>query len=102
MDGTIDGRDAVGSAEATARLLPRRPTPGLRVPILGGGVWDLDAQQPDHFTMIVAYRGYHCPVCTTYLRELDRLLPEFSSRGVNVVAVSSDSKERAALAQSKW
>ena len=45
--------------------------------------------------MVVFYRGLHCPICTKYLLELERLAPEFASRGVQVVAVSSDSEERA-------
>lgn len=45
--------------------------------------------------MVVFYRGLHCPICTKYLLELERLAPEFASRGVQVVAVSSDSEDRA-------
>ena len=84
------------------RLMPRQSVPGLRVPTLGGGVWDMDLQSPERFTLLVAYRGFHCAVCQTYLRELERLLPEFSTRGIEVFAVSTDTRERAALAQEKW
>ena len=40
--------------------------------------------------MIVAYRGLHCPICKSYLRELDRMKEDFDKRGVEVVVVSSD------------
>lgn len=36
------------------------------------------------------YRGLHCPICTKYLLELERLAADFASRGVQVVAISSD------------
>jgi peroxiredoxin len=52
--------------------------------------------------MIVVYRGLHCPVCKTYLGELETKLPEFNKRGVNVIAISTDSRERAERAKSEW
>jgi peroxiredoxin len=52
--------------------------------------------------MMVVYRGLHCPICKPYLRELDRKLEEFESRGVEVIAVSSDTKERAARSKEEW
>lgn len=45
--------------------------------------------------MIVFYRGLHCPVCMKYLRELEALLPEYERRGTKVIAISSDTPERA-------
>jgi peroxiredoxin len=39
--------------------------------------------------------GLHCPICFKYLIELARLVPEFERRGVNVIALSSDGRERA-------
>lgn len=76
-------------------LKPRQPVPALTVPTVGGGTWSLADSKPQHFNLIVFYRGLHCPICTKYLLELERLAPEFASRGVQVVAVSSDSEERA-------
>jgi peroxiredoxin len=35
------------------------------------------------------------PLCTKYLLELGRLQPEFEKRGVQVIALSSDGRERA-------
>ena len=87
---------------APGRLVPRQPVPALRVPTLRGPAWDLAEQRPERFTLLVFYRGWHCAVCQTYLRELERLLPEFSARGIGVFAVSSDVQERAALARDKW
>jgi peroxiredoxin len=87
---------------ASGRLIPRQPVPGLCVPTLRGPLWDLSDQRPERFTLLVFYRGWHCAVCQTYLRELERLLPEFTARGIGVFAVSSDMRERAELARDKW
>lgn len=76
-------------------LLPRQAVPTLRVPVLDGPDFDLSAQAPERFTLLVFYRGLHCPICAGYLRELERLLPEYAQRGVQVLALSSDTPERA-------
>lgn len=77
------------------RLIPRHPTPTLNVPLVGGGRFVLGAAPAEQFDLLVFYRGLHCPICTKYLLELERLAPEFASRGVQVIAVSSDIEERA-------
>ena len=76
-------------------LVPRQPVPALAVPTLAHGGFTLAADAPPRFTMVVFYRGLHCPICLKYLRELGRLLPEFEQRGVRAIAVSSDTRERA-------
>jgi peroxiredoxin len=81
---------------------PRTKTPELEVDTLDSGRWRLSQQQPKNFTMIVAYRGYHCPVCRPYLCGLDRLIDEFGKRGVEVLAVSTDMRERAQLSKDEW
>jgi peroxiredoxin len=52
--------------------------------------------------MLVVYRGLHCPICKTYLRDLDRRLGDFEKRGVAVVALSSDARDRAERAREEW
>ena len=75
-------------------LLPRHPVPALNVPLVQGGRYVLGAQPGEHFDLLVFYRGLHCPICAKYLMELERLAAEFASRGVQIVAVSSDDEER--------
>jgi peroxiredoxin len=82
-------------------LKPRQPVPPFQVNTLTGH-WQLSDQQPEHFTMVVVYRGVHCPICKTYLQELNRLMGEFVEQGVNVLVVSSDSQERAEQAVETW
>ena len=76
-------------------LTPRQTVPALAVPTLAHGDFDLATEAPQRFSMLVFYRGLHCPVCAKYLAELGRLLPEFEERGVGVIALSSDGRERA-------
>ena len=76
-------------------LMPRQSVPALQVPTLAHGAYDLAADAPARFALVVFYRGLHCPICLKYLLELGRLLPEFKARGVNVIVLSSDTRERA-------
>jgi peroxiredoxin len=76
-------------------LIPRQPVPALTVPTLAHGDFTLAADAASDFTLVVFYRGLHCPVCAKYLLELGRLQPEFDKRGVKVIALSSDGHERA-------
>jgi peroxiredoxin len=75
-------------------LLPRHPVPALDLPLTTGERFVLGAPPSERFDLLVFYRGLHCPICAKYLIELERLAPEFASRGVNVVAISSDTEER--------
>jgi peroxiredoxin len=83
-------------------LKPRKPVPALEFDIVGGGRWSLAAQRPQNFTMVVFYRGFHCPVCRRYTSELNGMIGEFDKRGVSTVMTSTDSGERAAEAKEKW
>lgn len=85
-----------------SRVIPRQPVPPLSVPTLDHGRFDLAANKPDRFTLIVFYRGLHCPICRGYLKELATLVPEFAARGTDVIAVSTDTEERARQAQTQW
>ena len=76
-------------------LKPRQPVPALEFDTVGSGHWSLAAQKPQNFTMIVFYRGLHCPVCRKYTGELNGMIGEFDKRGVSTVITSTDPKDRA-------
>lgn len=84
------------------RPTPRQLVPSLRVSTTGGDMWDLAEQRPASFTMIVVYRGLHCPICKAQLRDLDTRLDDFAARGVDVIALSTDTRERAEKVQQQW
>jgi peroxiredoxin len=83
-------------------IKPRTKVPALNLPLVGGGRFDLAARHPQSFTMLVFYRGLHCPICKAYLRDLDRRLDEFERRGVETVALSTDTREHAEQSRSEW
>ena len=76
-------------------LIPRHAVPSLLVDTLADGAFTLSEDAPLHFTLVVFYRGLHCPICLKYALELGRLQPEFDKRGVKVLLVSGDGRERA-------
>lgn len=52
--------------------------------------------------MIEFYRGLHCPGCQAYLRDMDRHVDEFRGIGVEMIAISGDSRERAQRTRDEW
>lgn len=80
-------------------LPPRRSVPDLSVGLAPDGTpFRLVEERPEHFTLVVFYRGRHCPVCRRQLRDPESKLDAFAARGIGIVAVSSDNAERAARA----
>ena len=75
-------------------LIPRQTVPLLALNTLDHGSYNLQADAPGQFSLLVFYRGLHCPICAKYLLELGRLEPEFEKRGVKLIAISSDGLER--------
>ena len=84
------------------KLIPRQVVPALTIQTLSGKKWKIDEQHPKHFTMIVFYRGLHCPICRSYISELSRLVDNFAQRGVEVIAISSDTRSRAIETVENW
>ncbi|NRA91736.1 MAG: redoxin family protein [Psychroserpens sp.] len=84
------------------RPTPKHTAPDLSFPLLDGSKFNLDQQKPENFTLVVFFRGLHCPICKKYLQQLQELLPQFIERGVSVVAVSMDTEKRARLSRQKW
>ena len=83
-------------------LLPTRNVPDFTVALLDGGEFQLSEQLGENFTLLLFYRGLHCPICKMQLRELQRKLGEFAERKTRVVAISMDSQERARKSADEW
>lgn len=83
-------------------LKPNVKVPDLEVATAGGGPWRLADQKPQTFTLIEFYRGYHCPRCRQHLIDLQAKLDRFTERGVEVIAISTDSAERAEKTKTEW
>ncbi len=82
---------------------PTAPAPDLDVALVGGGQFRLADQRPAAFTLVVFYRGVHCPICRSYLGELNRTVDDFAAIGVtSVVAVSGDDADKAQQSVTDW
>jgi peroxiredoxin len=83
-------------------IKPKTKVPELSLNLINDTQWSLHAQRSDTFTMLVFYRGLHCPVCKKYLETLATKLKDFSERGVHLIAISCDSEERAKKTGKEW
>jgi len=87
-------------------ILPRTPVPALTLPLVQGGTTDdlaLGTGTDGRFTVMVFYRGLHCPVCRKQLREIDENMDELRDAGVGrVVAISMDTLKRATISVNDW
>lgn len=86
----------------TMKLTPDTQAPALTVDTIGGGRFELAAEKPENFTMVVFYRGYHCPVCKAYLQKLNGLIDRCDDAGLSVIALSMDGGERASKSAEEW
>lgn len=83
-------------------LTPDAKVPNLAVKTVGGGEWNLSDQSPENFTMLVFYRGLHCPVCKSYLQKLQTLLGAYESSGFSTIAISMNSEALANQTATDW
>ncbi len=82
--------------------IPRQSAPELSVDLVGGGQWSLDGTPPAAFTLLVFYRGWHCPICRNQLRDMQSRLFDFERLGVEVIAISTDVEKRATSTKKDW
>lgn len=73
--------------------MPGDPLPSFAIDTLGGGRIDL-ASRPG-WRLLVVYRGAHCPACAKYLAKLTAQHARLQKLAVEVVALSTDPRERA-------
>ena len=61
--------------EGVMTLTPTSPAPRLSLPMTAGGstdALDLGTGADGRFTLVVFFRGLHCPVCRKQLTEIER------------------------------
>ncbi|SDJ17122.1 Peroxiredoxin [Ferrimonas sediminum] len=70
--------------------------PKIQLPTVNDGTITLGTPQNGaDWRMVVVYRGKHCPLCTRYLNEIEKLKEQFRQLGIDIVAVSADSESQA-------
>jgi len=84
------------------RILPRTSVPALEIDTLDGEHWTLSDQSPENFTFVFFYRGLHCPLCAGQLQDVERNMDAFTELGIEPIAISCDSLERARTSQKTW
>ena len=85
------------------RIFPRQTFHDFSVKLIDGQKWQLSQQSAQStFTLLVFYRGLHCPICAKYLADLERRLVKFNELDVSVIAISSDTHERALQTRDDW
>ena len=78
------------------KLSAGKAFPAIDLPVLNGGRRSLSEPRDGFDWMLtIIYRGKHCPLCTSYLQELNAALPALTAQGVDVLAASADSEARA-------
>ena len=78
-------------------LAPNGTFPDIAIPTLTGGdikIGKANEARGD-WQLVVVYRGKHCPICKSYLTELNGMLSDFAAINVDVLAVSADPEEKA-------
>lgn len=83
------------NTDYTSKLHPGVKFPEMEVQLLNGETKTLG--KPDNgldWKMVVVYRGRHCPLCTRYLNQLQSFKAALEETGVDLIAVSGDSKEQ--------
>lgn len=94
--------DILTALPAVHRVRPRQHAPELHVALLGDATYRLADRTPERFTMLVFFRGLHCPVCQSQLRELDRRHEDLAERGIEVLAISGETEARTRALREQW
>lgn len=76
-----------------------KPVPGSQLapmsfPKVGGGEISVGGNR-ENWTLLVVYRGKHCPRCKRYLNTLNGMRDQWRDAGFDVAVVSADPLEKA-------
>jgi peroxiredoxin len=87
-------------------LIPTQPAPSLDLALVGGGTTDdlkLGTGEGGRFSLVVFFRGLHCPICRKQLAEIDKRIKDLKAAGIGqIVAVSMETLERSTRIVDEW
>ncbi|GAB2692031.1 redoxin domain-containing protein [Aliiglaciecola aliphaticivorans] len=52
------------------------------------------ASATDRWSLVVVYRGYHCPICLKYLNKMTEYTEKLNNLKIDIVAISADTPEQ--------
>jgi peroxiredoxin len=73
----------------------------MSFPKTGGGEVTIGGTR-ENWTLVVVYRGKHCPRCKAYLNILDGMRDQWNAAGFDIAVLSADPKEKAAADQAEF
>lgn len=73
----------------------------MSFPKLGGGEITVGGAK-ENWTLLVVYRGKHCPRCKKYLNILSEMKSQWNDAGFDIAVVSADTVEKAQTDQSEF
>lgn len=76
--------------DTTSKLHPGQPFTPVTFSQLGGGEYTFGT--PGSWQALFVIRGQHCPICKSYLGEIEQRREALAELGVSVAAVSADSE----------
>lgn len=76
--------------DTTTKLHPGQPFAPIVLQQLDGAPFTVGA--PGGWQALFVIRGQHCPICKSYLEEIEKRRSTFTDLGVSVAAVSADSE----------
>jgi peroxiredoxin len=63
--------------------------------LINGNTFTLLDRNPKNFTVLIFYRGAHCPLCVRYVKEIEENYQKALDSGFEIVLVSMDNQEKA-------
>ncbi len=85
----------------TPKPIPGRILNPMTFPNINGGDITVGGQR-ENWTLLVVYRGKHCPRCKKYLNILNKMRTEWTDAGFDIAVVSADSHEKALADQAEF
>ena len=85
----------------TPKPVAGRILEAMSFPKLGGGDITVGGSK-ENWTLLVVYRGKHCPRCKKYLNVLNDMRDQWVNAGFDIAVVSADTQEKAAADQAEF
>jgi peroxiredoxin len=76
-------------------IYPDDIAPELSFQLLSGETFNISNRNPKYYTIVIFYRGAHCPLCMNHIKEIEEHYQSALDAGLEIVLVSMDSKEKA-------